>query len=559
MSRVYISSTYDDLKEFRTAVAEGLRQLGHVPVEMEDYVAEGSRPLAKCIKDVAESEVYVGIFAWRYGYVPDEPANPKKLSITELELETAIRELGKERCLIFLLDPKTLWRLDLTDSNNHVNDDGKRIEGLRKRLETDFTRSLFESKQHLAQLVNTAISRLPPPPERHARQLEVDTVIAYAEPADQAAAQALAEGLAGVGLTPRLVPRALFATSALDLRDLEREVVQSHSAVLLLTPTALGLLKALPGSGERAVRLLHERTDAVISALRNVAPADLPAGWPPTEQLALGDAADASALTLKSLIDKRCPTRGRPTVGLPYIVLSMTEAEAADLFAGNDPGASGDAFKTLVPGLKLGGDPVARYGRERKDWRPFGVKTAETIAGEIAGRLNAVGSAPGQRLVKLQYYDFTPWLNHDDALAAVYGDLLATGCIAVLDQISLFHASVGNAIAKFLGRASNQVAVVAMSPPESLGPKEVKLIEQQACERLAGVFTRFEDELDPACEFGVAEERRLRRWLRASVPAAVDNLAELRPDENRKRRFRELTAPDRRMGAEALLWPDRAG
>src|SRR5206468_8100335 len=134
MSRVYISPTYDDLKECRTAVAEGLRRLGHVPVEMEDYVAEGSRPLAKCIKDVAESEVYVGIFAWRYGYVPDEPANPKKLSITELELETAIRELGKERCLIFLLDPKTLWRLDLTDSNNHVNDDGKRIEGLRKRL-----------------------------------------------------------------------------------------------------------------------------------------------------------------------------------------------------------------------------------------------------------------------------------------------------------------------------------------------------------------------------------------------------------------------------------------
>src|SRR5688500_13124284 len=104
MLRVYLSSTYQDLKDFRALVADGLQQLGHFAVGMEDYVADGARPLAKCIKDVAESEVYVGIFAWRYGYVPDEPANPKKLSIVELELETAIRELGRERCLIFILD-----------------------------------------------------------------------------------------------------------------------------------------------------------------------------------------------------------------------------------------------------------------------------------------------------------------------------------------------------------------------------------------------------------------------------------------------------------------------
>jgi len=66
-------------------------------------------------------------------------------------------------------------------------------------------------------------------------------------------------------------------------------------------------------------------------------------------------------------------------------------------------------------------------------------------------------------------------------------------------------------------------------------------------------------ELDPTCEFGIAEERRLRRWLNASVPTAVNNLAEPKPDESRKRRFRELVAPKvTRMGTEALLWPDRA-
>jgi hypothetical protein len=41
------------------------------------------------------------------------------------------------------------------------------------------------------------------------------------------------------------------------------------------------------------------------------------------------------------------------------------------------------------------------------------------------------------------------------------------------------------------------------------------------------------------------------------VPAAVENLADLRPDEGRKKNFRENEAPARRMGAERLLWPDR--
>ena len=98
---------------------------------------------------------------------------------------------------------------------------------------------------------------------------------------------------------------------------------------------------------------------------------------------------------------------------------------------------------------------------------------------------------------------------------------------------------------------------MAVAPPQSLTGAEVELIEKQARERLTGVFSRFDAELDPSCEFGIAEERRLRRWLHASVPAAVESLADLRPDEGRKKNFRENEAPSRRMGAERLLWPDR--
>ena len=56
-------------------------------IAMEDYVAQDERPLQKCLKDVSSSDIYVGIFAWRYGYIPNDvkDENPNNLSITELE------------------------------------------------------------------------------------------------------------------------------------------------------------------------------------------------------------------------------------------------------------------------------------------------------------------------------------------------------------------------------------------------------------------------------------------------------------------------------------------
>jgi hypothetical protein len=67
MTKIYISLTYEDLKEYREAAGHALRRLDHHVVGMEDYVAADERPLDKCLKDVAACDVYVGIFAFRYG------------------------------------------------------------------------------------------------------------------------------------------------------------------------------------------------------------------------------------------------------------------------------------------------------------------------------------------------------------------------------------------------------------------------------------------------------------------------------------------------------------
>jgi hypothetical protein len=101
MTKIYLSSTYDDLKEHRRIVFDSLRKSGDEVIAMEDYVATDQRPVEKCLEDVEKSDIYVGIFAFRYGYIPAEGhGNPEQLSITELEFRHA--ESLDKPCLIFL-------------------------------------------------------------------------------------------------------------------------------------------------------------------------------------------------------------------------------------------------------------------------------------------------------------------------------------------------------------------------------------------------------------------------------------------------------------------------
>jgi len=74
--KVYLSSTYQDLAEHRVAVDRTLRRMGHDVIGMEQYVAEGAKPVDRCKADVAAADVYVIVVAWRHGHVPGKGATP---------------------------------------------------------------------------------------------------------------------------------------------------------------------------------------------------------------------------------------------------------------------------------------------------------------------------------------------------------------------------------------------------------------------------------------------------------------------------------------------------
>jgi hypothetical protein len=154
-AQIYVSSTYGDLKEYREKAYRALRQLGHDVVAMEDYVATDQRPLAKCLADVAACDVYVGIFAHCYGYVPVED-NPDQRSITELEYRHAASlDIPS---LIFLLDEAAPWPPPLMDAHTGEGGRGARIRSLREELGRDRLVSFFANADELAQLVSVAVT-----------------------------------------------------------------------------------------------------------------------------------------------------------------------------------------------------------------------------------------------------------------------------------------------------------------------------------------------------------------------------------------------------------------
>ncbi len=98
--RVFISSTSKDLQAEREAIERALREMGGaLAVGMEFFGSRPETPRQVCLSEVAQSHVYVGIFAERYGSIDHQSG----LSMTELEY----REASKHQipCLIYLKDP----------------------------------------------------------------------------------------------------------------------------------------------------------------------------------------------------------------------------------------------------------------------------------------------------------------------------------------------------------------------------------------------------------------------------------------------------------------------
>lgn len=147
VTSVFISSTIKDLSNYRQAATDAIKSLGYVPIAMEALADSDGDLLAARMRQIAAADVFLGIYAYHYGEIPEG----HKISITEMEYNRAA-----ERCLprlCFLLDKQHPWPPRYVD----IGDEASKLRQFKSRINVETVRATFTTSETLQVQVAKAL------------------------------------------------------------------------------------------------------------------------------------------------------------------------------------------------------------------------------------------------------------------------------------------------------------------------------------------------------------------------------------------------------------------
>jgi CheY-like chemotaxis protein len=147
--KIFLSSTYRDLIEYRAAGAEALERLGQQGIRMEVFGARPTDATRVCFDEIAEADALVGIYAHRYGHIPDG----QTISITEQEFDFARSKLRPVFC--FLIDDEHPW------PPKHIEGEPSRsaLLSFKSRLQSQVVTESFSTPHDFAFKLASSVGR----------------------------------------------------------------------------------------------------------------------------------------------------------------------------------------------------------------------------------------------------------------------------------------------------------------------------------------------------------------------------------------------------------------
>jgi tetratricopeptide (TPR) repeat protein len=149
---VMVSSTARDLPAHRKEVMDACMRQGMFPVMMEHLPASDAEAISASLKMVDEADIYVGVFAHRYGYVPKEQ-NARQISVTEMEYDRAVaRKIPR---LIFVMDKAH----PITIEDVEQGEGAAKLKAFKDRVLTENIVNFFNSPADLRAHVINSLSQ----------------------------------------------------------------------------------------------------------------------------------------------------------------------------------------------------------------------------------------------------------------------------------------------------------------------------------------------------------------------------------------------------------------
>jgi tetratricopeptide (TPR) repeat protein len=117
-----ISSTSVDLPEHRKEAIDACLRQGFFPIAMEHLPARDADAIRVSLEMVDKADVYIGIYAWRYGHVPEG----HDISITEMEFNRAV-ERGIP-ILVFLIHKDHPLTIEMVETDKVAQENLKQLK-----------------------------------------------------------------------------------------------------------------------------------------------------------------------------------------------------------------------------------------------------------------------------------------------------------------------------------------------------------------------------------------------------------------------------------------------
>ncbi|MCD4685755.1 MAG: tetratricopeptide repeat protein, partial [Anaerolineae bacterium] len=151
---VIISCTRKDLTPHIAEAKSAIEQCGMHALVQENMPAQPADAITVSLAMVDEAEVYLGIVAHRYGYVPDDPRNPDQRSITEMEYRRAV-ERGIPVLICFMHDDHDV-KVEMVE----MGDAATKLKRFKGELSTAYVAAFFTSPAELGKQVLHALYEL---------------------------------------------------------------------------------------------------------------------------------------------------------------------------------------------------------------------------------------------------------------------------------------------------------------------------------------------------------------------------------------------------------------
>ncbi len=145
--KIFVSSTYIDLQNHRMALDEIINRLSHQYRGMEYFGSREFAPKHVCFEEISACELFIGIYAHRYGWVPEKDTK----SITEQEYDFA--QSLDISCHLYVVKKSHPWNPEFIEAGKN-----KKLLAAFKNKIKDLTLSEFTTPDDLSKKVAADIA-----------------------------------------------------------------------------------------------------------------------------------------------------------------------------------------------------------------------------------------------------------------------------------------------------------------------------------------------------------------------------------------------------------------